>query len=417
VLRTRKLTSDSTYWERLGDFFKPVTDTDEGFRRPNHISAPVELADGTWWTIGQSYEKYDNDDWSGTGRQTSLYPVKWEGDRPWGMAPTTQPIVKPDLPRAGILWTSVQGDDFNNDKLGLQWHFLTRKAADNYSLSARNGWVRLTPNGGRTHLVQKETDHYYTVVTKVNFDAEDTAAKAGIYLTNGDQQVVARLYSGYDNGKRIFFRLDTCVRNVPNPVGSILWLKLQRNGHTLTGYYSADGNTWMSLGASISAVGIDKVQPNYNSWVGTSLGLFAEGKAADFDFFVCKDAFSVLPAVGYSNYYGVRRVSQAGGNGVTNTSPQGGWFMISGVETGEMSPSTIEVTVAAGNAGNLEVWLDDLEQGTKIATIAVKPTGSEDRCKTISAAVRGFSGHHDIFVKFPEGAEGSIFIKSIRFAK
>ena len=94
VLRTRKLTADSTYWEWLGDFFKPVTDPYEGLRRPNHISAPLQLADGSWWTIGQSYEKYDADDWSGTGRQTALYPVIWEGDRPWGLAPTTQPIVR-----------------------------------------------------------------------------------------------------------------------------------------------------------------------------------------------------------------------------------------------------------------------------------------------------------------------------------
>jgi len=35
------------------------------FHRPNHMSQPVQLADGTWWTIAQSYEKYIGDDWSG----------------------------------------------------------------------------------------------------------------------------------------------------------------------------------------------------------------------------------------------------------------------------------------------------------------------------------------------------------------
>jgi beta-xylosidase len=84
VLRSRELTADSTKWERLGEFFKPITDAKVGFRRPNHMAAPLKLADGTWWTIAQSYEKYEGDDWYGTGRQTSLYPVIWEGDRPWG---------------------------------------------------------------------------------------------------------------------------------------------------------------------------------------------------------------------------------------------------------------------------------------------------------------------------------------------
>src|SRR5688572_13379738 len=161
VLRVTALTSDSTKWERLGEFFKPVTDAFTGFRRPNHIAAPLQLSDGSWWTIGQSYEKYNNDDWSGMGRQTALYPVIWEGDRPWGLAPTTKPIVAPGLPNAGILWRSVQADYFGKNTLGMWWHFLSKKDAANYSLTARKGWVRLLGDTARTSLVQKETDHYY----------------------------------------------------------------------------------------------------------------------------------------------------------------------------------------------------------------------------------------------------------------
>src|SRR6185437_1666367 len=110
-------------------------------------------------------------DWSGTGRQTSLYPVTWEGDRPWGMAPTTQPIVKPNLPRSGISWTSVKTDYFDGGELSLNWHFLTKKASASWSLADRKGWIRLKTDSTRTHLVQKETDHYYTAVTKVDLDA------------------------------------------------------------------------------------------------------------------------------------------------------------------------------------------------------------------------------------------------------
>src|SRR4051812_49119793 len=86
ALKATALTSDSTKWTRLGNFFKPITDPKVRFRRPNHITAPIQLADGTWWTIGQSYETDGKNDWSGTGRQSSLYPITWEGERPWGMA-------------------------------------------------------------------------------------------------------------------------------------------------------------------------------------------------------------------------------------------------------------------------------------------------------------------------------------------
>ena len=415
VLRSRRLTGDSTYWERLGDFFEPVTDTKEGFRRPNHISAPVQLADGTWWTLGQSYENYEHDDWSGTGRQTSLYPVIWKGDRPWGLAPTTQPIVNPDLPQGGILWTSAEGDDFDKDVLGLQWHFLSRKAARAYSLTARKGWLRLMPEGGRTHFVQKETDHYYSAVTKVDLDAANNAAKAGIYLTNGNQQVVARLYTGYDQDRRIIFRLDTAVRSAANSAGKIVWLKLERRWHELTGYYSRDGKRWISLGAPISAVDLDRTQPDYNSWVGTSVGLFAEGGPADFDLFRCKDAFSPMVAPSYANGYGVKAMTREGEKTVTNTSPHGGWFMLSGVETGDETARGIEMSVAATKAGNIQIWLDDLQNGTLAATVPVKATGGEDQWKTFAAKVANFKGHHDVFIKYPEGPEATIFIRSIRF--
>jgi beta-xylosidase len=419
VLRATALTSDSTKWERLGEFFKPVTDVHTGFKRPNHIAAPLQLADGSWWTIGQSYEKYNNDDWSGMGRQTALYPVIWEGDRPWGMAPTTKPIAMPDLPKSGILWRSVQADYFEKNTLGMWWHFLSKKDEANYSLTARKGWIRLLPDSGRTSLVQKETDHYYSAVTKVEFDAADTATKAGLYLTNGNQLVCGRLYTGFNKGPKIIFRLDTAVRQIPNSLGKTIWLKIERNEHNITAYYSGDGKKWQAVGAPINAVHLDKTQPGYNSWVGTSVGLFAEGRPADFDLFVCKDGFSSLPAVGYSNYYGVTTRTTETGKAVTNTSTHGGWFMISGVELGTESPVAIEVVAAAKESGQLEIWLDDIKTGKLIATISVPviPTRRDSHLKTIRQSLKGVTGRHDVFVKFPEGKANAIYVSSIRFLK
>ncbi|TSJ36484.1 family 43 glycosylhydrolase [Mucilaginibacter corticis] len=411
VLRTSALTSDSTKWERLGNFFKPVTDPKVRFRRPNHISAPFQLADGTWWTIGQSYENYEGDDWSGMGRQTSLFPVTWEGDRPWGMAPTTQPIIKPNLPQSGIPWRSVKTDYFNEEVLDLNWHFLTKKASTNYSLTDRKGWVRLKPDTGRTHLVQKETDHFYAAVTRVDLNASSATSQAGIYLTNGNQKVVVKLFTGYDNGKKIVFELDTAKRSIPNTLGNIVWLKLERYQHFLSAYCSSDGKTWISLGAPVNAANLDKAQPAFNSWVGTSIGLFAEGQPADFDCFICKDGGSALPAVGYSNYYGVTRHPYGTEAGVTNTTVYGGWFMLSGVETGHQ-PKAVSVTVNAKVGGQLEIWLDDLEKGTLIARI---PLQRSTGWKSYSSALKKVSGQHDIFVKFPAGTARDISVKTIQF--
>ncbi|MFL5746171.1 MAG: family 43 glycosylhydrolase [Niastella sp.] len=417
VLRASALTADSTKWERLGNFFKPISDPRTGFRSPNHIAAPVRLADGSWWTIGQSYERLAGDDWSGMGRQTSLYPVIWEGNRPWGMAPVSTPVEKPDLPQSGILWRSVHSDYFDNDSLHMWWHFLNRKAANQYSLSAKKGWLRLTPDNGRTHLLQKETDHYYTAVTRVEVNAVDSVTKAGLYLTNGNQTVFIRLYSGYDNGKKIIFRFDTAYRSVVNQFGNLVWLKLERKEHSLSAWCSGDGNTWLEIGAPVSSVKLDKVQPGYNSWVGTSVGLFAEGRPADFDLFVCKDGFSSLPAAGYSNYYGVQTVTQGSEKVVTTHAAKGGWFMLSGVEFGndKRTANQVQLMAAAKTAGKLEIWLDDLTTGKLIATIPVTATGAANNWKIFSKKISKVAGRHDVFVKFPPGEPGSMDIKTIQF--
>src|ERR1035437_8802156 len=245
VMRGKELTADSTKWERLGEFFKPISDPNAGFRRPNHMSAPVQLADGTWWTIAQSYEKYDGDDWGGKGRQTSLYQVIWDGDRPWGVAPTNQPLVKPNLPQSGISWRSVQSDEFNSEILSSNWHFLNNKAASNYSLTDRKGWIRLNPTDGLTHVVQKETDHYYSAVTYVEMNSTDSTSRAGIYLTNGNQSVFVRLYTGNDHGKKIILNMGKETRSLANESGIGVWLKIERNWHNLNAWCSGDGKTWI----------------------------------------------------------------------------------------------------------------------------------------------------------------------------
>ncbi|NII29312.1 family 43 glycosylhydrolase [Pseudoflavitalea sp. X16] len=418
VLRARELTADSTKWERLGDFFKPSPDPNNTFPRPNHISAPIQLADGTWWTIGQSYQKHGADDWSGMGRQTSLYQVIWENDRPWGLPPVSTPVLKPALKNNRTPWRSVHSDDFGADKLGAWWHFLNKGSAASYSLSSRKGWVRLTPDSSRTHLVQKETDHFYSALTRLDIGQGSAASKGGIYLTNGDQRVFVRLFYASEKEQHIVLQLDTAMRKVPyNNKGKGVWLKLERYEHRLTGYYSVDGRRWLPVG-TINAVPLDKVQPNFNSWVGTSMGLFAEGGAVDFDLFICKDGFSSLPVVGNNNHFGIQKIQQGGEWAVTNHSNYGGWLMIAGVDFGIAGEAkAIEVMAGAAKGGVLEVVLDDLQEGEKIAAVPIKSGKRAGHVALLRAGGGKISGQHDLFVRFPAGTPQDIVINSIRLLR
>jgi beta-xylosidase len=406
IYRTQSLTSDSTKWEALGNFFSPITDPNTGYRVSNHMSAPFQLADGTWWAIAQSYDRVGGNDWSGQGRHSLLHKIDWDASgRPWGNPPTTAPVARPNLPSSDMPWVLPRSDYFESNALKLSWHFLDRATAKKYSFTKRAGWLSLTPDTSRAQLLQKEGGHYYTLVTKVDIDASSQNEQAGIYLTNGDESVNVKLVSSYVGSKKIIFSMGGTTYEADNTIGKTVWLKLDRRDHDLYGYYSADGLAWKQVGKMISAKNMDKAQPDFNRWVGTSIGLFAAGKQADFDLFLYKDVLSPLPVAGYNNFFGVQTVATNADQLVTNTSPLGGWLMLGGVDFGNADKKSqkIEIVAAAKTAGKLEVWIDDIEgKGKLIATIPISNTGDISMLKSFTASMVSATGQHDVYLRFPK---------------
>jgi xylan 1,4-beta-xylosidase len=418
VIRSQELTADPTKWEELGSFFAPITDGDVAFRGPNHISQPFQIADGTWWTLSHSYENISGNSWEGKGRQGLLHQVLWDvNGKPTGTAPTTKPMIKPALPKSYIAWKLPRSDYFSNEKLNLCWHFLNKAMTEKYSLTNKKGWLRLSPSAGKAHLLQKDAGHHYTLVTRVDVDANVNGQEAGIYLTNGNESVTIELASGYDNGKKILFRFNNNLFFANNSVGNIVWLKLVRNEHNLTGYYSADSKTWTKLG-TIDSVDLDKSQPNYNWWVGNSNGLFASGVQADFDLYLYKDGFSEQLAAGYTNAFGIETLDNSVGKIVSNDSEQGGWLMLGGIDMGydKRVPVKIEITASSiSGSGMLEVWINDIQaNGIKIASIPIASTGSLNTWNAFTASLSNITGQHDVYLKFI-GAKNAIYIHTIRF--
>jgi hypothetical protein len=112
-------------------------------------------------------------------------------------------------------------------------------------------------------------------------------------------------------------------------------------------------------------------------------------------------------------------VKQVSEKAVTNTSTNGGWFMISGVDLGKNKNNALQVEVLASSktGRKLEIYLDDLASGKLIATILVNATGGQNTWKVFKKAVGNVTGHHDVFVKFPAGTHRDLYIQSIRFLK
>jgi xylan 1,4-beta-xylosidase len=418
VLRSKELSSDSTKWEKLGKVFK--FSAGNPFPGANHMSAPFQLADGTWWCIAQSYERTNGNDWSGQGRQELLCRIDWDADgKPSGQLGANVPALKPGLPTDGTSWKLPRSDEFDSSDLKLQWHFLNKQSAQQYSLKQKSGWLTIEPGKGKSHVLQKEAGHYYTLVTRVNNKPGSTGDEGGICLTRGDDSVNVRLFKGFADGKqKVVFEMGSQIFDADFKKTAPVWLKLRRQEHLLTAYYSVDGMVWSQLGQALDARAIDRAQPNYNSWVGNSIGLYAKDQTANFEFFVYKDAYSDLPLAGFNNYYGTESSEKLGAAVVSSSTNKGGWVMLGGVDLGYggMIPEKVELTATTATNGKLEIWIDDIDnKGSKIADISLNRDINGNPWNTVVADVApGISGQHDLYIRVVAGTEPCV-LKSIRF--
>jgi len=346
-----------------------------------------------------------------------LHQIVWDAyGKPTGKAATTAPVVKPALAAERIPWRLPRSDQFDQTPLNLSWHFLNPSIVSKASLTARPGWLTLTPGVDSCHILQKDAGHFYTVVTKVVVKATTNGQAAGLYITNGNMSKSVKLTSGFMNGKILTFSLLTTNYVVPNMLGDTVWFRLERNDHLLTGSYSADGLTWTQLGSPINALALDQSQDSYNSWVGNSQGLFAKGITASFDHYAYRDGFSPLKFSSRENQYGVETVAKTIGKVVSNSTSLGGWLMLGGVDMGNAvrNASQLEITAASTLGGTLEVWMDDMERlGTKLADITITSTGSTDTWKTFAVDIPTTLGQHDLFFRF-KGTKKAFYLNTVR---
>ncbi|RPI00260.1 MAG: carbohydrate-binding protein, partial [Calditrichaeota bacterium] len=81
------------------------------------------------------------------------------------------------------------------------------------------------------------------------------------------------------------------------------------------------------------------------------------------------------------------------------------WAMYAAVEFGngeyDKTPDSLKVIAScAGAGGSVQVWLDSLDTGDKIAECAINNTGDLSTFQTFASAVKAVSGRHDVYLKF-----------------
>lgn len=409
VMRSDTLTDNPEDWEIMdGNMFRGSTGT---FDRPNHISPAVTLEDGTSWVIGHSY--HQNANWQAQGRQGLLIEVNYEDGWPIMQYPPTGATNAPNLENSrSIPWMVAKSDFFSTPRLNPQWSKLGYLPEDQISLSERAGWIQLTPYQGYTSIIQNDGEHQYSIATHVDFEPETSSDQAGLWIINGPEGLQVRTYSSMnDEGTDVLgFSFDGTVHEVENTIGSAVWLKMIRDHHTASGYFSEDGETWTQIGDDINIQQIDRHQNDFNDFTGNQQGLFVEGKSAFFDSYIYKDAYTPIMAGSPANFSGV---SSAVASSYLGSISNDDWAMYAGAQFGKSTSSSssidydktarqINITAASnGHGGAVEVWLDGIDTGDHIATVQIEDTGGSLNYETFSAATtEEITGSHDVYFHF-----------------
>jgi beta-xylosidase len=408
VMQSDSLTAEQSAWIILGDFFNESDPQKSSslFTGPNHASPAVILDDSTSWVIHPVYAKGE---WRGQGRQGLLNQVRYNtADRPVADYPVNKAFTAPNLPGSGIPWMVPKSDFFTSTVLNPEWSFLGYTPSTKYSLTERPGWLRLTPKSSikANTIIKNDGEHNYSIITRLSFNAKTSTDEAGLRIMRGDEKMFVKLYSAVnaEGGKIVSFSFDTTKYEVENTAGDTVWLKITRINHSVSGYFSTNGIEWMQVGKGFNISVIDSYS-DFSSWIGTRQGLYVQGSAAFFDLYIYRDAFTPILAECPANQSGTTRSSPIQGISVLDNIHNNDWALYAGVEFGDGSyypiADSIEFTASsAANGGQVEVWLDSIDTGTRIADCQVTFTGSWNVFKKFTAAVPPVTGNHDVYLKF-----------------
>jgi beta-xylosidase len=427
VMRSKTLTADQAAWEMLGDFFNESDPLKAGslFSAPNHSSNAVVTDDSTSWVIHPVYAKGE---WKGQGRQGLLNQVRYNsGGKPVADYPVNKSFTAPNLPSSGIPWMVPKSDDFIAAKLHPEWSSLGYTAAGKYSLTERPGWLRLTPKSttkGNT-VTKYDGEHNYSLITRLDFAAKSKDDQAGFRLLRGDETKFVKLISTLNSaGKRVVaFSFESSYYETENTFGDTIWLKMVRVNHSITGYYSPDGINWKQVSQAFDVSVIDSYS-DFSSFTGTLQGLYVQGvTSAYFDLYIYRDAYTPILAECPANQFGTTKVSVGSGISVLDNIHHNDWALYAGVEFGnsdyKAEPDSVEFTASSiSSGGMIQVWLDSIDTGTKVAECAIGNTGSYSTFKKYKAPVFAISGGHDVYLKFVGAGTAKLFqLKWMNFSK
>lgn len=152
----------------------------------------IQAKDGSWWMVFLGFRVTHQ--WAYyhvLGRETFLAPVDWpKGGWPQvnGNGTVSLNMEVPTLPLHPFEQSPMR-TEFNNDKLGFEWQYLRNPVRENYSLSEKKGFLRISTSPYTLNetesvsmICRRQTEHDFTAATYLEFNSSNDNEEAGITL-------------------------------------------------------------------------------------------------------------------------------------------------------------------------------------------------------------------------------------------
>ncbi len=183
----------------------------------------IQAHDGSWWMVCLGFRVLGGFHHI-TGRETMLAPVKWD-ENGWpvvnGNGAISLEMKVPTLPQVPVAKKLVR-TDFDTPKLGLEWNYNCAPRTENYSLTEREGWLRLRPS----KVTINESDSPTWLGRRqqhIDFSAKTKLDASG--LKDGDEAGLT-VFMSKDS------HYDLAVRKRDGKLSLVLKYKLSRLEHT-----------------------------------------------------------------------------------------------------------------------------------------------------------------------------------------
>ncbi len=264
----------------------------------------VQDQNGVWWCYylcgRPNAHRYTT-----IGRETALDRVEWTDDGWFTINEGKGPSEIQNSPRLKShsfpKWTR---DDFDSDKLNLNWQFVREPAYGSFSLTERPGYFRIWTQDGqlmeirsKNTLLRREQELTYLAFTKLEFYPDREGEQAGLTCYYSTSTYV-RCSLCYREGRKLQLVInrnngEELITEVTDVKEQPIYLKVAVNKLQRTFYYSYDGNTWIMVGILENCTYLcdEGVPEDPKRHTGTMVGIYANNggcgsrKPADFDFF------------------------------------------------------------------------------------------------------------------------------------